>query len=65
MSLISSEVGDAVFNDTGHQYFPNQNDLNDLIRDVSEILIARLTSWKSVDSFSRITSQRNRFGRFF
>ena len=45
-----SEVEDVVFNDTGHPYFPNQNDLNDLIRELSlpksnsEILISRLTS---------------------
>jgi len=48
------------------RYFPNQNDLEDLCKDLdlpkykSEILISRLKDWNLVDTSARITVQRKR-----
>ena len=47
-------------------YYPNQEDINDLVREVlltksnAELLIFRLKQWDLVDDSVRITSQRKR-----
>ena len=47
-------------------YYPNQEDINDLVRDLSltksnaELLISRLKQWDLLDDSKRITSQRKR-----
>lgn len=55
-------------------YFPNQHDINDLVRDLdltkskSEILISRLKQWNLVQESVKVTSQRRRhelFSAFF
>ena len=51
-------------------YFPNQKDLNDLIRDLgltksnAELLISRLKQWNLVDDSVQVTDQRKRHQRF-
>ena len=55
-------------------YYPNQEDINDLIREMAltksnaELLISRLKQWDLLDEGTRITSQRKRhcgFSTFF
>ena len=47
-------------------YYPNQEDINDLVRDLSltksnaELLISRLKQWNLLDGSVRIISQRKR-----
>ena len=51
-------------------YFPNQKDLNDLIRDLgltksnAELLTSRLKEWKLLDESVQVTDQRKRHQRF-
>lgn len=51
-------------------YFPNQKDVNDLIRDLgltksnAELLISRLKQWNLVDDSVQVTDQRKRHQRF-
>ena len=56
------------------KHYPNQNDLNDLIRDLgwtksnAELLTARLKQWNLLDDSAQITKQRKRhqsFSSFF
>ena len=55
-------------------YYPNQGDINDLIREMAltksnaELLVSRLKQWDLLDNEVQITSQRRRycdFSRFF
>ena len=60
----ADEVGDR------KPYFPNQKDVNDLIRDLgltksnAELLISRLKQWNLVDDSVQATDQRKRHQRF-
>src|SRR5271163_2951357 len=51
-------------------YFPNQKDLNDLIRDLgltksnAELLTSRLKEWNLLDESVQVTDQRKRHQRF-
>lgn len=60
----ADEVGDR------KPYFPNQKDVNDLIRDLgltksnAELLISRLKQWNLVDDSVQVTDQRKRHQRF-
>ena len=52
-------------------YYPNQKDINDLIREMAlnkwnaELLVSRLKQWDLLDNGVRITSQRKRHYDFF
>src|SRR6218665_2344854 len=74
------DIGDPdyVFTDAlrreGHIYFANQEDVNDLIRDLgltksnAELLISRLKQWNLLDESVQVTDQRKRhetFSNFF
>lgn len=62
---FSTDVEDA-----RNPYFPNQADLNDLIRDLglakasAELLTSRLKQWNLLDPSVKITSQRKRHHAF-
>ena len=53
-----------------YPYYPNQDDINDLVRDMTltksnaELLISRLSQWDLIDDSVRITSQRKRHRNF-
>jgi hypothetical protein len=60
--------------DARHPYFPNQADLNDLVRDLAlskanaELLTSRLKQWNLLDPSVKVTNQRKRhhaFSTFF
>lgn len=52
------------------RYYPNQNDLNDLIRDLgltksnAELLTSRLKQWNLLDTSVKVAAQRKRHQRF-
>ena len=66
-------IDDYVLNSTLEEkkpYYPNQKDLNDLIRDLgltksnAELLTSRLKQWNLLDDFVQITEQRKRYQSF-
>lgn len=62
--------GDSYIADVTEPHFPNQNEVNDLIRDLcltktnAEILMSRLSEWNLLDSSCRVSSNRKRHEDF-
>ncbi|XP_036327947.1 uncharacterized protein LOC118740498 [Rhagoletis pomonella] len=71
MSVEDNEgEGFNLLADNKNSYYPNQKDMNDLIRDLgltksdAELLTSRLMQWNLLDPSVKVTCQRKRHERY-
>ena len=66
MNSLPTDFAPTPLQEEKKPYFPNQKDMNDLIRDLNltksggELLISRFKQWNLLDDSVQITTQRKR-----